>query len=138
MSGLPYQIGNHPMFVSQLNRVAMQGQQLSSAQSAADQHPQHGIVSFTRQRIPSRTRQQSLALLNRKPVPDSDSEPAHSFDTADASGQFWAEQSGIGSLISDPSDSGQVEVDGGWCVLLLLEMDTIPQDDGAIECQAWF
>jgi hypothetical protein len=97
---------------------------------------QHRVVSFAGQPIPARACQKSLALLGRKPVPDTDSKPTHSFDSTDSGRQFRAEESGIGSLIGNPSDSSKAQVDGRWCVLLLLEIDAVPQHDGAIECQA--
>jgi hypothetical protein len=44
VASLPYQIGDHPVFLSQLNGVDAQGPQLASTQPTPDQHGKHGVV----------------------------------------------------------------------------------------------
>jgi hypothetical protein len=56
------------------------------------------------QRLTVRTGEQSLALLGREPIADSDSDPAHSLPSSNSSGQFWTEQARIGSLKCNLSD----------------------------------
>jgi hypothetical protein len=44
VSALADQIGNHPVFFALLNRLEAQGQQLGSAQAAANQHRDHRVI----------------------------------------------------------------------------------------------
>src|SRR5215472_6494558 len=132
VSGLPHQVGNHPAFLSQLYGVDTQGQQFASSQSASHQRGKNGVVPFTAERFPIRARQQSLALLWCQPIPDADSDPADSLYSSNSSSELRAEQTGVGSLKRDPSDGSQAEVDCRWCVLLLFEIDPVPQNYGAI------
>ncbi len=114
----------------------MQAEQLAAAKSASDQHGEDRVVPFATERIPIRTRQKPLALLGGEPVPDTDSNPAHSFNPSDSGRKLRAEQAGIGRLIRDPSDGGEAQVDRSRCVQPLFEKDPVSQDDGAIECKA--
>jgi hypothetical protein len=65
-------------------------------------------------------------------------DPAHSFHSSHSGGQFWTEQSGVGSLEGNPADRRESQIDGRGRVLLLLEIDSVPQHDGAVECETGF
>src|SRR5262249_50104297 len=56
--------------------------------------------------------------------------PANSSDASDPGRELRTEQPGIGSL----THGSQAQVDCGRCVLLLFEMDSVSQDNSAIEC----
>ena len=64
VASLPYQIGDHPVFLSQLNGVDAQGPQLASTQPTPDQHGKHGVVPFAGQGLQAHARQQSFAVLD--------------------------------------------------------------------------
>jgi hypothetical protein len=44
MAAFAYQIGNHPVLLPLLGRLDAQGQQLRSAQAAANQHGDHRVI----------------------------------------------------------------------------------------------
>src|SRR6516225_2168737 len=114
VSGLPHQVSNHPALLSQFHGVDTEGKQFAPPQSASDQRGKNGVVSLTTERFPIRTRQQSLALVGCQPVPDADSDPAHSLYSSNSSSKLRAEQTGVGSLEGNPSDGSQAEVDCRW------------------------
>ena len=62
-----------------------------------------------------------------------DSDLAHSVYSSNSSGQFRTEQTGVGSLESDSANGRQPEVDCRWRILLLFEIDSVPQNYGAVE-----
>ncbi len=71
-------------------------------------------------------------------VPHPNSNPAHSLHASDSGGQFWTEQAGVGGPKSNSSDRRKPEVNGSGRVLLLLEIDPVTQNYGAVECETRF
>jgi hypothetical protein len=94
------------------------------AQSTADQHRDHGVIPLAPQRTSINDREQPLGLFSCQPVPNSNSDPTDALDSSDSGSEFRAEKPGIGSFKRDTSDSGQAEIDGCGCVLLLFEKDS--------------
>ena len=82
--------------------------------------------------------QEPLALPGAEPVPNTDTNPANSFDPSDAGRKLRAVQAGIGGLVGHASNGGEAQVDRRLCVQLLFEIDPVSQDDGSIECEARF
>jgi hypothetical protein len=121
---------------AQLDGFDVQAEKLAAAESASNQHGEDRVVPFATERIAIRTRQEPPALLRCEPVPNTDSNPAHSFGSPDPGRKFRTQKAGIDGLISDPSDSCEAQIDRGRRVLLLFEMDSVSQDDCAIECEA--
>jgi hypothetical protein len=81
--------------------------------------------------------QQPSALRGRQPVPEPDAETPDALHTADARGQFGAEEASVRRLVGDPPNGREPQIDRGGCLLPLLEVDSITQDDGAVEGEAW-
>src|SRR5437764_196244 len=73
-----------------------------------------------------------------QPVSHPDSDPAHSLHSSNPGGQFRTEQAGVGSLESDPPNCSQSQINRRGRVLLLLEIDPVPQNHGAVEGETWF
>ena len=80
--------------------------------------------------------QQPSALLWRQPVPETDTQPPHAFDAADAGREFRAQQPGIRRLVRDTADGCEPKVDRRRCVLPLFEVDPITENHCAVECEA--
>jgi hypothetical protein len=66
-------------------------------------------------------------LLRREPIPEADAESAHALHASNAGGQLWAEQPGVGRLVGDAAHRGESEVDGGWGIVALFEVDPMPK-----------
>jgi len=80
------------------------------------------VIPLAAKRAPLHAGEQSLALVGGQPVPHPNSDPALSFHSSDSGGQFRTEQTGVGSLKSNPPDRRQSEIDRRGRVLLLLEI----------------
>jgi len=138
VSCLAQKAGHDPVLFPELYGLDTQTEQLAPAESTPDQHPENRVIPIATERIAVRTRQKPLALFRGEPVPDTNPNPADSFDQPDPGREFRTEQTGIGGLIRDPSHGGRAQVDRSRCVLLLFEIDSLSQDDGAVECEARF
>lgn len=132
MSSLPKQVGDNPVLFTQFNGVDSEGQDFAPERGTAHKHGNNGVVPLAPQRLPLRTGEQSLALFGREPVAHADSDPARSLHSSNSGGQFRTEQAGVGRLKCKPAGRHLDEVDRGWCVLLLLEIDLVAQNYGAM------
>jgi hypothetical protein len=54
----------------------------------------------------------------------------------DAGGQFGAQQTSVGCLVSQPTYSGQSDVDGSGREAALLQVKPITQNHCFVECQS--
>jgi len=68
-------------------------------------------TSQASERLAIRSCQEPLALIGGEPVPDADSNPAHSLAPSDPGRKFRTEQTGIGGLIRDPPNGSHAQVD---------------------------
>lgn len=128
-------LGDDPLLLPQLDGIDAQRQQFTSPQSARDEH---GVIPLAAKRTPLHAGEQSLALLGCQPVSHPNSNPAHPLDASNPGGQFWTEQAGVGGLKSNSSDRCQPEVNGRGRILLLLKIESLAQNRGAVECETWF
>lgn len=119
-----------------LDGIDAEREQLAAAESASYQHGQDGAIPLAAERVAICTRKEPLVLLRREPVPNTNANPAHSFDTPNPGRKFRTQEAGIGGLIRDPADGCQAQIDRRWCVPFLFQKDPVSQDDGAIECEA--
>ena len=81
--------------------------------------------------------QRPTALFGRQPVAKPDAETTNALHTADARGQFRAQEPGVGRLVRDPAHGREPQIDGGRCILPQLEVNPLPEDDGAVERETW-
>ena len=138
MSSLAQEVGDDPVLLSQLDRIDAEREQLAAAEPASDQHGEDRVVPLATEGIAVCTGQKPLALLGREPVPNTDTNPADSFDASNSGCQFWTEQSGIGGLVRDPPNGRQAKINRCRRVLFLFEIDPVSEDHGAIEREARF
>ena len=75
-------------------------------------------------------------LLRCQPVSETDTQPPHAFDAADARSEFRAQQPGIGRFVCNTADRCQPEVDRRRCILLLFQVDPITENDRTVEGEA--
>ena len=107
-------VGNHPVLLSKLNRRDRKGEEFTAPQSTTNQKSKDGVVAFAPKTIALGVQQQRAALIGSEPVTQSHADSAHAFDSSDAGGKFWTEQSGISCLERHTPDRGQAEVDRCW------------------------
>ncbi len=136
MSGLAQKVGDDPVLVAVLDGFAVQAEKLTATESVSDQHGEDGVLPLAAERIAVRAGQKPSALLGCDPVPNADTNLAHSFNPSDPSGELGTEQAGIGGFVRDSSHGGQAQVDRCWRVLLLFEIDSVSQDHRPIERKA--
>jgi hypothetical protein len=60
----------------------------------------------------------------------------HTFDSADAGGEVRTEQAGISCLVRDAPDRSQAKVNRRWSELSLLQVDSVTENNGAIESES--
>ena len=73
--------------------------------------------------------QESPPLFRREPIPEADTEPADTFDPANAGREFRAEQTGIGRLVGDSAHSRESQVDSGRSLVSLFEVNPVAKHD---------
>jgi hypothetical protein len=137
VTALADQIGYDPVFFSLLDGLQRERQQFASAQATADEHGEHRMVAQRARRGWLRVFQQPPALLGRQPVPEPDPETPNALHAPDAGGQFGAQETRIRRLVGDPANGREPQVDGGRCILPLLEVNSIAENDGAVERETW-
>jgi hypothetical protein len=125
------------VLLSQWDFIDTEREQLAPAESASDEYRHDGVIHLAAERVTIRIRQEPLTLFCGEPIADSNSDSAHSFDPSNPGRKFRTQQSGIGGLVRDPPDGGDAQVDCCRCILLLFEKDSVSQDNGSIECEAW-
>ncbi len=91
------------VLVAALDGFYVQAEKLTATESASDRHGEDGVIPLAAERIAVRAGQKPPALLGCEPVPNPDTNPAHSFDPSDPSGELGTEQAGIGGFVRDSS-----------------------------------
>ena len=125
MPSFAEEVSDNPMLLARLDGANPKGKQLAAAQSASDQHRDHGVIPLAPQRTPISDCEQPLRLFSCQPVSNANSDPAYALDSSDSGGEFRTEEAGIGSFKRDTSDSSQAEIDGCGRILLLFEKDPV-------------
>jgi hypothetical protein len=95
-----------------LHIADLQPDQFGSAQPATKQQRKHGVVSFLAHTVALGPIQYLRALLDAEPVPRALPELLHTLHAADPRRQIGTEQPGVGSLVGQPANGGQLLVDG--------------------------
>ena len=138
MPSFAQEVSDDPMLLARLDGVNPKAKQLAAAQSASEQHRDHGVIPLAPHRTPIGDCEQPFRLFSCQPVSNANSDPAYALDSSDSGSEFRTEKSGIGSFKRDTSDSSQAEIDGCRRIHLLLEKDPVSQDHGTVECETRF
>jgi len=133
MPGLAVEVGDYPMLFPELDGIDRKRENFATPQSTTDQKSQDCIVPLASETIALGLQQKRTALIGSQPVSQSHADPSHAFDPADAGRKLWTEQPGIGGLVCYAPDRRQPQVDRCWSEVSLLQMDSVSQDNGAIE-----
>ena len=99
------------MLLARLDGVDPKGKQLAAAQSASDQHRDHGVIPLAPQPTPIRDSEQPLRLFSCQPVSNANSDPTDALDSSDSGSEFRTQKAGIGSFKRNTSDSSQAKID---------------------------
>jgi len=106
MPGLANQINDRPVIIPALKMSNIQ----FCPSSGAARNPK-GSVSLALQRIRVRHLPERSCLVGGEPVTETDAEVLRPFDSADASSEIRAEQTGVGSFVCETSDRRKPAVD---------------------------
>jgi hypothetical protein len=88
VSGLAQKVGYDPVLCAELYGLDVQAEQLAAAESTSYQHGENRVIPFASERVAIHSRQEPLALIGGEPVPDADSNQAHSLDPSDPGRKF--------------------------------------------------
>ena len=77
--------------------------------------------------------EQAPTLFGGQPVPRAHADPTDALHATNASRELGAEQSRIGGLVRDASNSGEPQVDGRSRIVSLFQMNPVAEDHGAVE-----
>ena len=94
------QINHGPVPLSHLNFVQIQSHEFRSAETAAEQHGQHGVVTLGSHRVTTRMFQNFRTLLHAQPITGTEPELLHAFHSTDARRQLGTQQARIGGFMS--------------------------------------
>ena len=78
------------------------------------------------------------AFLGAQPIAGAKSELLDALHAADACGQFGTQQARIGCFVRQPSNSGQLLVDGVRRQTSGFQVHAVANYHNAVECQSWF
>ena len=90
MLSLADEIGDNPEFLSDLEVIGSQTDELGTPESATDQQRQDGTITLPARRVQGQRLQQRSRLIDGQPIANSDSLSLRAFDTADSCGQIRA------------------------------------------------
>jgi hypothetical protein len=108
---------------------------LCSSKTTSQQNSNHSVVTFAVQTRLVENGKEALPLFRSQPVGDPHAVLFHSLHPTDSGRQIGTQQPAIGSLICNPADSCQAEIDGGRRIIGLLEADAVSSDDGFVESE---
>ncbi len=106
-------IGYDPVLLPLLYVFNAQRSQFRPAQPATQQNRQCGIVSLASKTCAVCRQQQALALFGSEPIANGHSQPFCTLYPANASSQVCTEETAISSLVGQPPDGSQTQVDSG-------------------------
>jgi hypothetical protein len=77
------------------------------------------------------------AFLGAQPIAGAKSKLLDALHAADACGQFGTQQTRIGGFVRQPSNSGQLLVDGIGGQTARFQVHAVADNNYAVECQSW-
>ena len=129
------EIRNDPVLVALLERFEPESQQFTTAQAAADQHGEHGMIaSFTNGHEVALS-EQTTALIGSEPVAQPRAQAANAFHAPNAGGEFGTEEARISRLIRDTPDGSQPQIDRCGRVVTLLQVNAVAQNHGQLNAR---
>jgi hypothetical protein len=133
MATLTHEVDKGPVIFAWLQNVKSQFGDFPTAQSTTQQNGEEGCITLTFEGSGSGRLPETASLLGRQPIAEPDAQLLWPLHPLNASGQFRAQQSGVRSLISEPTNSGKSYVDGSRRQLAIFEMDSVACDDSLVE-----
>jgi hypothetical protein len=136
MSALAHEIGDHPVLLPLLDRLEAQGQQLCAAESTANQHGDHSVVTQLTAVDGIAQSSSRSALLWRQPISESNADPPRPFSLAG----YPPPGRDSGDRRRQPrtprAEPWRAEGDRGRRIPALFEVNPVPEHVGAVECKA--
>lgn len=125
MTTLPSQVHNGPVVFASLEEVKGQFGEFSTTQTAAQQHGEKRSIALAFEGQGPWQLPEAARLLNRQPIPRSDTQFLRPLDTTYACSEFGAQQPSIGSRISELTHCAKSYVYGPRCQLASFEMNSV-------------
>ncbi len=138
MATLAHQVGDHPVLFSLLQIFDSERGCLSPPEAASEKHGDRGIVTLAPQFPKLKYGQEPSALFGRQPIANPHSMFLDAFNSSDPRGKVGAQEPAIRGLVCKPANSRETQIDGGGCVLVLLEADPVSCDNGLVESESGF
>ena len=135
---MPDQVGDSPALVATLYVLRFQRDDLRTAETAPEQQRDDRSISLPTERVTVHASQQHFTFGRRKPIADATTKLGHTLDQADAGNELGAEQTGIGSLVSEAANGGEPDVYGGRGQKLRFQFHSIAEDDAPVQCESGF
>jgi hypothetical protein len=110
-SALAHQIDNDPVAIPQLQLIQSQNHDFRASQSTSEQQSEHCSVSSPLQSVLRNSVQQLLCLIACQPIADLSPKPLDSLSSPDTSHQLRAQPTALSSLIGQPPDRGEMQID---------------------------
>jgi hypothetical protein len=135
---LAHQVGDHPVLFPLLQVFDSERGCLGPSEAASEKHGDHGIVALAPQIPTLKYRQEPSALFGRQPIANPHSMFLNAFNSSDPRGKVWAQEPTIRGLVCKAANGRKTQIDGGRCVLVLLEADPVSCDNGLVESESGF
>src|ERR1700689_2748082 len=107
---LPDQVGDNPVFLTDLKVVDLQPHQLGAPEAASDQNCQNSSIPLSFKRIGGCCPQQPTAFICCQPVPNPRSQSFGTLHSSYPRREFRAQEAGIRRLIGKPPNGGHPTV----------------------------
>jgi hypothetical protein len=136
MLGLADQVGDDPVTSpgAELIRASVRGVRRAATRIRSASRAWHGrVVRVALRRLLQRA---TSALFRRQPVPEPHADASEPLYAADARSQFRTEETGIGSLVRDPANGREAQIDRGGRGVALLKVNAVAEDHRAVEREA--
>lgn len=109
---LTNQVHHCPVPLAHLQVGQPQADQFRTAKAAAEKHGQHCIVPLGSKSVSIGMAQHLRTLFRGQPVAAAKTQLLDTLHPADSRCQLWTQQTGIGGFMCQPTNSGQLLIDG--------------------------
>ena len=128
------EVGDYPMLFSLLEVLDGEPGYAHPAKSATEKNRDHSVVAFGTQVLSGERRKEPFALVGGQPIPDAHSMLLYALDATDSGCKVRAQEPAVGSLVREPTNGGETQVDGGGGIMGLFETDPVARHPASPRC----
>jgi hypothetical protein len=130
---LSHEIHDNRAILTTLKVIETEVGQFSSSKTAAERDRDDRPVTLAFEGFGIRSLPQGARIGRRQAISEPDAQFLDAVHATDPGGEFRAQQTGVGRLVSQPSNCSQPHVDGAWSEIPRFEVNSVPQHDSPIE-----